>query len=140
MGPLPASHAQKASHTRLSSHIWDGVADLGGAKAHALITLDRRDGSYRHAIVMGDEHIEPSPEDAKAIRAAALASMGHDVGCVCWRCRELRAEDVYAADLRCRSADPTKCHHPDDDRAPLSGDGWMCMHCGDLVPAPGDAS
>lgn len=28
------------------------------------------------------------------------------------------------------------CAHPEDDRAPISGDGYVCGHCNQLVEAP----
>lgn len=35
-----------------------------------------------------------------------------------------------------RNVAPTMCDHPYDERAPLSGDEWICVLCQEYVPAP----
>lgn len=35
---------------------------------------------------------------------------------------------------------PADCVHPADDRAPISGDGWVCGRCMQLVEGPSPPS
>jgi hypothetical protein len=56
--------------------------------------------------------------------------LAHVAECDCWRCAELRDGPDYFNEYRARSADPTTCAHPDEDREPHSGDLWTCGHCG----------
>ena len=65
-------------------------------------------------------------------------TLHHDAACACWRCQEARGVDDGLAPFRARQADPLTCAHPDDDRMPISGDGWLCGHCGAEVEAPSD--
>lgn len=51
-----------------------------------------------------------------------------------WRCTESPDE---LSRFRARSIDPLECLHPEDDRAPISGDAWLCGLCGTFVEAPG---
>ena len=38
--------------------------------------------------------------------------------------------------LTYKEGPPADCPHPNDLRAPISGDGWMCELCQQLVDAP----
>jgi hypothetical protein len=136
--------------TRL--RVWDCAIDIDGAKAHgrARVALDER-GHVDAWLVVGSPEtlIQPSREDKERILNCCFISLlrrfgravidvsHHTEACQCWRCRERRGgEDIYATEYRSRAADPTVCKHPDEDKAPVSGDGWLCTHCGDLVPEP----
>lgn len=65
-----------------------------------------------------------------------MSALGHEAACACWRCEEARGVDDGLGPFRARSADPLTCPHPDDDKGPVSGDGWLCGHCGADVEGP----
>lgn len=78
-------------------------------------------------------------EVARLRKDLAIADCsGHREGCECWRCEELRRGPDALAGFRSRRADPAECPHPEGDREPISGDGWLCGDCGELVPGPGE--
>lgn len=68
----------------------------------------------------------------------ARGLVGHADMCPCWRCVERAEGQGELSFYRSRDVDPTTCAHPSDDRSPLSGDGWLCDHCGADVCAPSD--
>lgn len=129
----------------------DCDVDIDGAKAHGRVAVDEH-GRLSARLVVGrpETLVEPSIEDERHIMRSCLSDMLRRFGrisvgvghhrdeCQCWRCKERRGEEVYAPEFRARAADPTVCQHPDDDKAPVSGDGWLCGHCGDLVAPPPD--